>query len=145
MCVSIYGSSQPTLSHYTLFQVTYISCVNSFLQHKVYLANDSYVLASETVMRVNELDAKVEMTLFKDHTFTEAFTSAPSVHLRNKVYVQVAVKEPKDFFRLNVEECWASQSPDHNDTTGLIYILLLNGLVHLFKHDCFIVKSDQCV
>lgn len=89
-------------------------------------------LASETVVRVDELDAKVEMALFKDHTFTNAFTSAPSVHLRNKVYVQVSVTKPKDFFLLNVNECWASQSPDHNDTTGLSHRLLLNGLVHLY-------------
>ncbi|XP_031420095.1 zona pellucida glycoprotein d [Clupea harengus] len=82
--------------------------------------------SSERVVRVDELDARVEMTLFKDHTYMDAFTSAPMIHLGNRVYVQLSVTEPKDFFLLNVKECWASQSPAHNET-GVTHTLLLKG------------------
>ncbi|XP_030645011.1 zona pellucida glycoprotein d [Chanos chanos] len=84
--------------------------------------------SSETVLRVDELEAKVEMNLFKDHTYTEAFTSAPTIHLRDKVYVQVRVTEPEDFFHLRVNECWATQTPKPNETTSM-HTLLQNGCV----------------
>ncbi|XP_062404419.1 zona pellucida glycoprotein d isoform X2 [Sardina pilchardus] len=102
------------------------TCVYPYMR-AVSLPFPIHPFSSETEVRVDELDAKVEMTLFKDRTFTDAFSSAPSIHLRDKVYVQVSVTEPKDFFLLNVNECWASQSPEHNETTGLTHALLLNG------------------
>ncbi|KAG7248486.1 hypothetical protein CRUP_013507, partial [Coryphaenoides rupestris] len=42
----------------------------------------------------------VEMKLYIDHTFTSAYSRAPTIQLRNKVYVEVSVSEPKDFFVL---------------------------------------------
>ncbi|XP_041965829.1 zona pellucida glycoprotein d isoform X1 [Alosa sapidissima] len=105
------------------------TCVYPYMR-AVSLPFPIHPFSSETVVRVDELDVTVEMALFKDHTFTDAFSSAPSIHLRDKVYVQVSVTEPKDFFLLNVNECWASQSPKHNETTGLTHPLLLNGCVN---------------
>lgn len=40
---------------------------------------------SETVMRVDELDATIQMMLYTDHTYTKAFSSAPTIELRDKV------------------------------------------------------------
>ncbi|KAL2093828.1 hypothetical protein ACEWY4_011140 [Coilia grayii] len=85
--------------------------------------------SSETVVRVDDLDATVEMTLFEDHTYMDVFSSAPNIQLGDKVYVQVSVTEPEDFFLLNVHECWASHSPEHNKTAALTYTLLSNGCV----------------
>ncbi|XP_063053248.1 zona pellucida glycoprotein d [Engraulis encrasicolus] len=95
--------------------------------------------ASETIMRIDDLDAKVEMSLFKDHTYTDAFSSAPMLQLRDRVYVQVSVTEPRDFFLLSVQECWASQSAEHNDTSALTYTLLSNGCV---KDDTVVFEDD---
>ena len=36
-------------------------------------------------MSVDELDAKVEMTLYTDANFATAYERAPTIHLRNKV------------------------------------------------------------
>ncbi|KAG7270359.1 hypothetical protein CRUP_034469 [Coryphaenoides rupestris] len=44
----------------------------------------------------------VEMKLYIDHTFTSAYSRAPTIQLRNKVYVEVSVSEPKDFFVLGL-------------------------------------------
>uniref|UniRef100_A0A673HXF9 Matrix metallopeptidase 15a n=1 Tax=Sinocyclocheilus rhinocerous TaxID=307959 RepID=A0A673HXF9_9TELE len=49
---------------------------------------------------VDEVDAMVEMSLYKDHTYTEAFTSAPTIKLGDQIYVQIQVTEPEDFFHL---------------------------------------------
>lgn len=40
---------------------------------------------SETVMRVRELDATIEMMLYTDHTYSKAYSSAPTIELRDKV------------------------------------------------------------
>ncbi|XP_034391544.1 zona pellucida glycoprotein d [Cyclopterus lumpus] len=85
--------------------------------------------SSEMVMHVDELDAKIQMMLYTDQSYSEAYTSSPTIELRDKVYVEVAVTEPADFFLLRVEKCWATQSPQPNTTEGLVYTLLLNGCV----------------
>lgn len=77
---------------------------------------------------MDEVDAKVEMSLFKDHTYTEAFTSAPTIKLGDQIYVQIQVTEPEDFFHLKVNECWATQTPQANKS-GFSHTLLVNGLV----------------
>ncbi|XP_056138383.1 zona pellucida glycoprotein d [Lampris incognitus] len=83
--------------------------------------------SSETIMHVEELDAKVQMMLYKDQTYAEAYTVAPTIELREKVYVEVKVTEPEDFFLLQVDECWATQDPQPHSTQGLVHTLLLNG------------------
>lgn len=40
---------------------------------------------SETVMRVDDLDAEIQMMLYTDSTYTEAYSSAPTIELRNMV------------------------------------------------------------
>ncbi|XP_068459801.1 zona pellucida glycoprotein d [Clinocottus analis] len=85
--------------------------------------------SSEMVMYVDELEAKIQMMLYTDQSYSKAYSSAPTIELRDKVYVEVAVIEPADFFLLRVEKCWATQSPQPNTTEGLIYTLLLNGCV----------------
>ncbi|KAM4618197.1 zona pellucida glycoprotein d [Polymixia lowei] len=87
-------------------------------------------LSSETVMRVDEFDAKVQMMLYTDQTYTKAYNSAPTIELRDKVYVEVKVTEPEDFFLLRVNECWATQYPQPNSTDGIVHTLLLNGCVN---------------
>ncbi|XP_031657851.1 zona pellucida glycoprotein d isoform X1 [Oncorhynchus kisutch] len=86
--------------------------------------------SSETVMRMGELDAKVEMALFTDHTYTEAFQSSPLIHLRDRVYVEIKVVELEDVFHLRVNECWATQSPKPNQTDSSVHTLLRNGCVN---------------
>ncbi|XP_043083473.1 zona pellucida glycoprotein d isoform X2 [Puntigrus tetrazona] len=83
--------------------------------------------SSERMFKVDEVDAKVEMSLFKDHTYTEAFTSAPTIKLGDQIYVQIQVTEPEDFFHLKVNECWATQTPQADDTSGFSHRLLVNG------------------
>ncbi len=68
------------------------------------------------------------MSLFKDHTYTEAFTSAPTIKLGDQIYVQIQVTEPEDFFHLKVNECWATQTPQANKSS-FSHTLLINGLV----------------
>lgn len=36
-------------------------------------------------MRVDELDATIQMMLYTDHSYTEAYSSAPTIELRDKV------------------------------------------------------------
>lgn len=45
----------------------------------------SLFMDSETVMRVDDLDATIQMMLYIDHTYTKAYTRAPSIELRDKV------------------------------------------------------------
>lgn len=87
------------------------------------------LVLSERMFKVDEVDAKVEMSLFKNHTYKEAFTSAPTIKLGDRVYVQIRVTEPEDFFNLKVNECWATQSAQPNDKSGFIHTLLVNGYV----------------
>ncbi|XP_041794476.1 zona pellucida glycoprotein d [Chelmon rostratus] len=86
--------------------------------------------SSETVMRVDELDATIQMMLYTDHSYTEAYSSAPTIELRDKVYVEVKVVEPADFFLLRINECWATQTPQPNTAEGSFHFLLLNGCVN---------------
>ncbi|CAJ1057251.1 zona pellucida glycoprotein d isoform X2 [Xyrichtys novacula] len=85
--------------------------------------------SAETVMRVDDLDATVQLMLYTDNSYTKAYSSAPSIELRDKVYVEVAVTEPADFFLLLVDECWATQFPQPNTTAGSVHALLQNGCV----------------
>lgn len=107
---------------------------------------------SEAVMRVDELDAKIQMMLYKDQSYTVAYSGAPTIELRDKVghlvnvnqififvnmsvmasntfcvqvYVEVRVTEPADFFLLRINECWATQSSQPKE--GSVHTLLLNG------------------
>ncbi|XP_075998142.1 zona pellucida glycoprotein d [Genypterus blacodes] len=86
--------------------------------------------STEMVLRVDDLDATIEMMLYTDHTYTTAYSSAPTIELRGKVYVEVTVSEPADFFLLRLDECWATQSPQPNTTDGLHHVLLFNGCVN---------------
>lgn len=86
--------------------------------------------ANEAVMRMHELDAKVEMKLYTDHTFTSSYSRAPTINLRNKVYVEVSVTEPKDFFVLGVMECWATQTSQPEASDQAVHTLLHNGCVN---------------
>lgn len=76
---------------------------------------------------MDQVDAKVVMNLFKDHTYTEAFTNSPTIKLGDQIYVQIQVTEPEDFFHLKVNECWATQTPQANDKSGFTHTLLANG------------------
>lgn len=42
-------------------------------------------VASETMVRVDDLDAVIQMKLYTDHTYSEAYRSSPSIELRSKV------------------------------------------------------------
>lgn len=42
-------------------------------------------LLRETLVRVDDLDAVIQMRLYTDHTYSEAYRSAPSIELRSKV------------------------------------------------------------
>ncbi|XP_023673636.2 zona pellucida glycoprotein d isoform X1 [Paramormyrops kingsleyae] len=86
-------------------------------------------ISSETVMRVNEMEATIVMSLFKDGTYMEAFDTSPQLQLKEKAYVEARVVEPEDYFHLRVNECWSTQSAMPNDTDGLSHTLLLNGCV----------------
>ncbi|XP_050955550.1 zona pellucida glycoprotein d isoform X2 [Labeo rohita] len=106
-------------------QIEY-KCIYPYIR-RLSLAFPIISFSSERVFKVDEVDAKVEMSLFKDHTYTEAFTSAPTIKLGDQIYVQIQVTEPEDFFHLKVNECWATQTPQANDKTGFSHTLLLNG------------------
>ncbi|KAG7473983.1 hypothetical protein MATL_G00101610 [Megalops atlanticus] len=84
--------------------------------------------SSETVMRMNEMEATIMMRLYKDQTYREAFSSSPLLHLRDKVYVEIRITEPEDFFHLTVQECWATPFPKTSQT-GSSHLLLLSGCV----------------
>ncbi|TNN00956.1 hypothetical protein fugu_012202 [Takifugu bimaculatus] len=81
----------------------------------------------ETMVRVDDLDAVIQMRLYTDHTYSEAYRSSPSIELRSKVYVEVKVTEPVDFFLLRINKCWATQVPHPNATEGSHHVLLQNG------------------
>uniref|UniRef100_A0A667Y044 Zona pellucida glycoprotein d n=1 Tax=Myripristis murdjan TaxID=586833 RepID=A0A667Y044_9TELE len=85
--------------------------------------------SSEKVMRVDELDATVQMLLYTDGSYSEAHRGAPTIELRDKVYVEVKVTEPAGFFLLRVDECWATQSSRPNASEDSAHTLLLDGCV----------------
>ncbi|KAM8860790.1 zona pellucida glycoprotein d [Synchiropus picturatus] len=105
------------------------TCVYPYIR-RVSLPFPVVPFSSETVMRVDDLDATIQMMLFTDETYSSAFTSAPTIELRDKVYVELTVTEPADFFLLRVNECWATQTPEPNATEGSYHSLLLNGCVN---------------
>uniref|UniRef100_A0A8D0CYB3 Zona pellucida glycoprotein d n=2 Tax=Sander lucioperca TaxID=283035 RepID=A0A8D0CYB3_SANLU len=85
--------------------------------------------SSETVIHVDEVDATIQMMLYTDDSYSKAHSSAPTIELRDKVYVEVTVTEPADFFLLMVSGCWATQSPQPNTTEGYVHTLLRHGCV----------------
>ncbi|XP_067359025.1 zona pellucida glycoprotein d isoform X2 [Channa argus] len=85
---------------------------------------------SEAVIHADEVDITIQMMLYTDHTFTKAFSSAPTIELSDKVYVEVTVREHGDIFLLRVNECWATQTSQPNSTQGSVHTLLLNGFDH---------------
>ncbi|KAK5928431.1 hypothetical protein CgunFtcFv8_013496 [Champsocephalus gunnari] len=87
-------------------------------------------LSSEAVIRVDELDATIELMLYTDQSYSKAYSSSPTIELRDKVYVEVTVTEPADFFRLRINECWATQSSQPRSAEGLVHTLLMNGCVN---------------
>ncbi|KAI3371614.1 hypothetical protein L3Q82_024177 [Scortum barcoo] len=103
------------------------TCVYPYIR-RVSLPFPVVPFSSDAVIRVDEQDATVQMMLYTDGSYTKAYTSAPTIELRAKVYVEVTVTEPADFFLLRVNECWATQSPQANTTEE--YFLLLNGCVN---------------
>ncbi|XDV53008.1 hypothetical protein PO909_021623 [Leuciscus waleckii] len=106
-------------------QIEY-KCIYPYIR-RVSLSFPIISFSSERMFKVDEVDAKVEMSLFKDHTYIEAFTSPPTIKLGDQIYVQIQVTEPEDFFHLRVNECWASQTPQANDKSGFSHTLLANG------------------
>ena len=56
----------------------------------------------ETLVHIKEQEAKVEMLVYTDHTYTNPFQSTPVVHLRDKVYVEVRLKEQPDMASLGL-------------------------------------------
>uniref|UniRef100_A0A3Q2VRQ2 Zona pellucida glycoprotein d n=1 Tax=Haplochromis burtoni TaxID=8153 RepID=A0A3Q2VRQ2_HAPBU len=104
------------------------TCMYPFIR-RVSLPFSVSPISSETVMRVDELEAKIRMMLYTDHTYTKPYTSSPTIELRDKVYVEVTMMEPADLFLLRVNECWATQYPQPNSTEGSVHFLLQNGCV----------------
>ncbi|XP_070687464.1 zona pellucida glycoprotein d [Pempheris klunzingeri] len=105
------------------------TCVYPYIR-RVSLPFPVIPFSTETVMRVDDLDATIQMLLYTDESYTNAYTSAPAIELRDKVYVEVTVTEPADFFLLRINECWATQFPQPNTTEGSTHTLLLNGCVN---------------
>lgn len=99
--------------------------------------------SSETVMHVDELDATIQMMLYTDDSYSKAHSSAPTIELRDKVYVEVTVTEPADFFLLMVSGCWATQSPQPNTTEGYVHTLLRHGCVDDQTVSFFNVSAGQ--
>nr|XP_057944144.1 zona pellucida glycoprotein d [Doryrhamphus excisus] len=87
-------------------------------------------IISEAMVRVDSLEAIIQMKLYTDYSYTQPFTSAPTIELGAKVFVEVTVTEPADFFLLRINDCWASQSRQANDSVGLEHSLLSNGCVN---------------
>ncbi|XP_030281476.1 zona pellucida glycoprotein d [Sparus aurata] len=104
------------------------TCVFPYIR-RVSLPFPIIPFSTETVMRVDDLDAEIQMMLYTDSTYTEAYSSAPTIELRNMVYVEVTVTEPADFFLLRINECWATQTSDPNTTDVSSHTLLQNGCV----------------
>lgn len=102
-----------------------------YLQQPCVTCLTCLLVLSERMFKVDEVDAKVEMSLFKDHTYSEAFTGSPTIKLGEQAYVQIQVTEPEDFFDLKVNECWATQSAQPNDKSGFAHTLLVNGYVSI--------------
>lgn len=76
---------------------------------------------------MDELDADVEFNLYRDERYVDAFAGVPTVHFRERVFMQVSVTRPIEFFNLRVDECWATQTSNPNDTESLSHTLLLDG------------------
>lgn len=76
---------------------------------------------------MDELDATVEMSVYRDERYVEVYGGVPTVHFGDRVFVQVSVTRPRDFFNLRVDECWATQTSNPNDTSSLSHTLLLDG------------------
>ncbi|XP_077596487.1 zona pellucida glycoprotein d [Stigmatopora nigra] len=87
-------------------------------------------VSSEAMVRVDELEATIQIMLYTDHSYTTAFSSAPTIELGDQVYVEVAVTEPADFFLLRINDCWATQSQNANQSEGLVHSLITNGCVN---------------
>uniref|UniRef100_A0A1A8I9H4 ZP domain-containing protein n=1 Tax=Nothobranchius kuhntae TaxID=321403 RepID=A0A1A8I9H4_NOTKU len=105
------------------------TCIYPYVR-RVGLPFPVFPVSSETVLHVDEMDATIQMTLFSDPIFSKAYTSAPTIELKDKVYVEVSVTEPADYFLLQINECWATQSPQPNSTNGLVHSLIQNGCVN---------------
>ncbi|XP_067091321.1 zona pellucida glycoprotein d isoform X1 [Osmerus mordax] len=101
------------------------TCIYPF-RHAVSLAHPVSPYSRETLVHIKEQEAKVEMLVYTDHTYTDPFQSTPMVHLRDKVYVEVKVTDPEDVFLLRVNECWVTQDLEPN-STGSVHTLLDNG------------------
>uniref|UniRef100_A0A3P8TY13 Zona pellucida glycoprotein d n=1 Tax=Amphiprion percula TaxID=161767 RepID=A0A3P8TY13_AMPPE len=104
------------------------TCIYPYVR-RVSLSFPVIPFSSEMVMRVDELDATIQMMLYKDHTYTKAYTSAPTIELRDKVFVEVTVTEPADFFLLRVNECWATQFAEPHTKEGSVHNLIVDGCV----------------
>uniref|UniRef100_A0A8C8DNC0 Zona pellucida glycoprotein d n=1 Tax=Oryzias sinensis TaxID=183150 RepID=A0A8C8DNC0_9TELE len=102
------------------------TCIYPYVR-RVTLPFPVFPISSEMVMHVDEMDATIQMMLYSDHTYSEAYTVSPSIELREKVFVEVSVTEPEDYFVLRLNECWATQSPQPNSTEGLVHSLIHNG------------------
>ncbi|KAB5571616.1 hypothetical protein PHYPO_G00227080 [Pangasianodon hypophthalmus] len=101
-------------------------CVYPFIR-TVSLPFPVLPVTSETVMRMDELDAEVELSVYRDERYVDVYGGVPIVHFRDRVFVQVSVTRPRDFFNLRVDECWATQTSNPNDTSSLVHTLLLDG------------------
>ncbi|XP_060782742.1 zona pellucida glycoprotein d [Neoarius graeffei] len=101
-------------------------CVYPFIR-TVSLPFPVLPMTSETVTRMDELDADVELSLYRDERYVDVYRGIPVVHFRDRVFVQVTVTRPRDFFNLRVDECWATQTSNPNDTSNLSHTLLLDG------------------
>ncbi|XP_032378465.1 uncharacterized protein LOC116693558 [Etheostoma spectabile] len=117
------------------------TCLDSYLR-RVSLTFPALPSSSEMVMRVDELDATIQMTLYTDDSYLDAYSSAPTIELGDKVCVQVYV-EPADFFLLRVGGCWATQSPQPNSTEGHVHTLLRHGCVDDKTVSFFKVSAEQ--
>ncbi|KAI5105524.1 hypothetical protein C0J45_5196 [Silurus meridionalis] len=101
-------------------------CVYPFIR-TVSLPFPVLPVTSETVFRMDELEAKVELSIYRDERYVDVYGGVPTVPYRDRVFVQVSVTEPRDFFNLRVDECWATQTDNPNDTSSLSHTLLLDG------------------
>lgn len=115
-------------------------CVYPYIR-RLSLAFPVFYFSSEKMFKVDEVDAKVEMSLFKDHTFKEPFASAPTIKLGDQVFIQIKVTDPEDFFNLKVNDCWATQSYQPNNRSGFTHTLLINGCAN-DKTTSFVNRTD---
>ncbi|XP_068168734.1 zona pellucida glycoprotein d [Antennarius striatus] len=110
---------------------------------KISLPYEISPFSSETVMQMDEFDAMIQMMLYTDNSYTEAYSSAPIIELRDKVYVEVKVTEPPDYFLLRLEKCWATQFSHPNAVEGLSHNLILNGCVNDMTVKFLEVSAEQ--